>query len=379
MFIAQRLLSADLSELSTTLSDWRQRWPKAGVLALVPEALAAQVPALQQGCARVACPLIGAIFPQLLTEQGFVDDHIAVLCFEHMPEWVLQAELDEAGVQAWQAAVQAMQSRAAPAPKPPLLFSIFDAMVPNVGALMDELYATLPSPLRYSGVNAGSESFQPMDCLFDGQRCVRGGVMSWLAPAGVDACTRHGYPVSRALLTATSGHGNRIDTIDHRPAFEVYQELIQREFGVVLTRENFYDYAVHFPFGLVTVVDVLVRIPVALNEDGSLLCVGEIPPGNLMRVLRAPHVGEGAALPELVEFMLVQQHARPPEPWLTFYCAGRRMHLGEQAAQELQALNALSGQGGLIGALSLGEIDTLQSEGFPAVPRFHNACVLVLG
>lgn len=378
MFIDQSLLSPDLADLPATLQAWRQRWPASGVLALVPEALAARVPDLQQGFVAQSCPLLGAVFPQLLSEHGFVDDRIALLCFERMPASVLQAPLDPAGVQAWHEAVGAMQP-VSPGAAPPLLFSIFDAQVTQVGALMDGLYEALTTPLRFAGVNAGSETFQPMPCLFDAQRLVQGGVISWLAPAGVDAIARHGYPVSRGLLTATSGHGNRIDTIDHRPAFEVYQALIRQEFGIDLTRENFYDYAVHFPFGLVTVVDVLVRIPVALNDDGSLLCVGEIPPGNLMRVLRAPAVGQGTALPDLVEFMLVQQHQRPPQPWPTFYCAGRRMHLGEQAEQELQALDALSGQSGLIGALSLGEIDTLQSEGFPAVPRFHNACVLVLG
>jgi len=34
----------------------------------------------------------------------------------------------------------------------------------------------------------------------------------------------------------------------------------------------------HFPFGIIRANhEVLVRIPVALEEDGSLFCVGEVP------------------------------------------------------------------------------------------------------
>ena len=40
---------------------------------------------------------------------------------------------------------------------------------------------------------------------------------------------------------------------------------------------------------------------------------------------------------------------------LTFYCAGRRLHLGADARAELMALHEKTGAGRLVGALSLGE------------------------
>jgi hypothetical protein len=130
---------------------------------------------------------------------------------------------------------------------------------------------------------------------------------------------------------------------------------------------------------LVTMVDVLVRIPVALGEDGSLICVGEIPPNTLMRLLRAPEGGQGTAVSELATFVAERQASAATRNWLHFYCAGRRMHLGEQALQELQALQQQSGQAVLSGALTLGEIDTLDAVGLPRLPRFHNACLVALG
>lgn len=380
MFAAQHLTSADLHDLSATLSAWQARWPDMGVLALVPEALAACVPDLQAQCRGRGVPLVGAVFPSLLTAHGFVADQVLLLCLAPMPPWLFQTVLDEAGREAWYEAVRFMQAtQPAQAGAEPLLFMIFDGMLPNVGSLVEELHMSLEQPLRYSGVNAGSETFQPMACLFDAERQAGMGVICLLLPPAAEALTRHGYPISRALMTATSGQGNRIDTIDHRPAFDVYQQLILAEYGVHLTRENFYDYAVHFPFGLVTMVDVLVRIPVALGDDGSLICVGEIPPNTLMRLLRAPEAGQGTAVTELANFVAERQAGSSPRSWLHFYCAGRRLHLGEQALQELKGLQQQSGPMALMGALTLGEIDTLDAVGLPRLPRFHNACLVALG
>jgi hypothetical protein len=175
-------------------------------------------------------------------------------------------------------------------------------------------------------------------------------------------------------MNATSTAGNRIDRINNRPAFDVYQEVIAAEYGVTLTRSNFYDHAVHFPFGLVTVLDILVRIPVALTDDGALFCVGEVPPNALLKLLRAPTLEKSHCVRDLAEQMLEAPKAQAEQPLLTFYCAGRRMHFGEESATELQQLRESTGVPALFGALTLGEIDSIEE--LNLLPRFHNACVV---
>ena len=59
---------------------------------------------------------------------------------------------------------------------------------------------------------------------------------------------------------------------------------------------------------------------------------------------------------------------------LTFYCAGRRLHLGrDAAANELRSLSARMAGGRQLGALSLGEIGSLRVAGYP---MFHNATLV---
>jgi hypothetical protein len=80
----------------------------------------------------------------------------------------------------------------APAEKP-TLFMIFDGMVPNIASVVDGIYLALANRVEYAGVNAGSETFQPMPCLFDGERVVGDGLLGLLLPAGMVPLLAHGF------------------------------------------------------------------------------------------------------------------------------------------------------------------------------------------
>lgn len=164
-------------------------------------------------------------------------------------------------------------------------------------------------------------------------------------------------------------------TIDNLPAFDVYQHIVGEQFGVILTNENFYEHAVHFPFGLVTATDILVRIPVALGDDGSLICAGEIAPDSMLRLLRAPALDESGCAADISKDLKTLNESESDCSLLTFYCAGRRLHFGEDAATELLQIRSETQCSQLYGALSLGEIDTSAELNFP---RFHNAAVVCL-
>ena len=378
MFIDQQLLAKGLPDAATVLRDWKARWPDLGVLMLLPEAEKQNIGTLQEAARNLSVPICGAVFPALVTDGGFCSEGAWFLCIEHMPPHFL-ADIGNGtvGTDTVTSAIRSVWStQATPDAPAPTVFLVFDSMLPQVGTLLDQLHSEFDDTLLYAGVNAGSETFQPMPCLFDENRHIGNGVLGLFVAPQTQVVVRHGYPVSKRLMAATSTHGNRIDTIDGRPALEVYQSVIKEEYDVTLTRENFYDHAVHFPFGVITALDVLVRIPVALNDDGSLICVGEIPPSTMLRLLRAPALENSNCVAEIVDLLNpTSQTWSEKRPLLTFYCAGRRMHFGDQAAQELKELKTSTQSSLLMGALSLGEIDSLEDF---KLPRFHNAALVCI-
>ncbi|WP_295447434.1 FIST C-terminal domain-containing protein [uncultured Thiodictyon sp.] len=375
MFEQFALVEARPEAISMVLAQWRQQSRDLGVVVLLPEAEKDQVPGIQGVCRALGLPLIGAVFPALVTNAGFTTQGAWLIGLAPMPPWfLLQDVTTDANAAAARIGKAVRQAyRPATDQATSTLFFIFDAMIPNIGSLLSGVYQDLHDRVRYAGINAGSETFQPMPCLFDRESLVANAVAGLLLP-DAHAIVKHGYPAANTQMQAISTIGNRINTINGRPAFEVYQEVIDADFGVRLTRENFYDYAVHFPFGLIMLTEVVVRIPVAFDEDGAIICIGEVPPNSVLRLLRAPALAESDCV-AAVAADLKSRSSTTRDTLVTFYCAGRRLHLGAAAAQELHQLREMAGVSQLAGALSLGEISSFEDFG---IPVFHNAALVCL-
>ena len=363
--------------IHAVLSEWLKVSPGLGVMALVPEAEKENLPQLQQICKKMSIPLVGGIFPALVYAGGFRSDGVWLIRFEQQMPVVLLPDLERSGsvaaeklAKATMALLAAKQSTGSR----PTLFLMFDGMLPNIASILEGVYSRLADRVRYAGVNAGSETFQPVPCLFNEHEVVGNGVLALLFPDDSTTVLAHGYRPPDRMLSATSTEGNRIAMIDWRPAFEVYQEIIKVEYGIELTADNFYQYGVHYPFGMLRAnAEVVVRMPVAISEDGSLFCIGEVPENAMLVLLKSPAPDENACIQGLAKTLETEHGDLHGHRLLTFYCAGRRMHLGEGAAIELAVLAKASAVEEVAGAVSLGEIGCTQQDGYP---MFHNATLV---
>ncbi|MFO1370948.1 MAG: FIST N-terminal domain-containing protein [Candidatus Competibacteraceae bacterium] len=344
------------------------------MLVLLPEAEAAKLAILQTSCRELSLPLIGGIFPALLLNSAFVTEGVWLLRLNPMPPAGLLANLNTPGADPAEQIATAIIPHLAAART--TLFMIFDAMIPNIASILDGLYLQLADRVRYVGVNAGSETFQPLPCLFDQQQLIANGVLWLLLPEDCGAILEHGYQAPEQLLAATATEGNRIISIDWRPAFEAYQELMCAQYHVELTPENFYQYATHFPFGILRANDeIIVRIPVALEADGSLFCIGEIPPNAVLTLLQASKANSQHTVDWIARGLAELHGPTSGRNLLVFYCAGRRLHLGADAPSELVDLSEKTGVRCLAGGLSLGEIGNNHEWGYPL---FHNATMMCI-
>jgi hypothetical protein len=356
------------------LESWRREGAAFHVIALLPEAEKARVAELQAACRDAGVALGGGIFPQLIHDGALCDHGALLLKVTGAPPPLLVGEVG------WAASVEAACEEVSRYVEDNLgsaedasLFCIFDALVPNIATHLDGWYLALADRVRYFGVNAGNERFVSEPCLFDGERFIADAVLLQLLPGHAGACLEHGYGVPDCAITATSAAGNAIVQIDWRPALDVYREIMQAQYGVAIDRDNFYANAVHFPFGIMRADgEVLVRIPVALGEKGEIVCVGEIPPNALLTLLDA-RAGTGWAAAALARDLVEQGAWNESGDLLLFYCAGRRMHVGDGLRDELEEVARTTGAARVDGALSLGEIGAARSGGYPL---FHNATLV---
>lgn len=367
------LESPDAAALAATFEAWRAEQPDLAILALASEHDADAVGTLQQAANQAALPLAGALVPGLIVDRGFRRRGVLLLALEAAaPRRIVPLPrggegTDEAAVAELAAFVEAH----AGAEDDDTLLLFVDGMTPDVSSLLDRLYLAVGNRVRYAGSNVGSETFQPVPCVFDNDRFVGGAALALVLRRHPGAALAHRYDGSASLSVATGTRGNRVAAIDGLPAFEAYQKLIADAHGVALTRENFYQHIVHFPLALhLAEGEPLVRIPVAVGEDGCLVCVGEVPEAALLSVVKAAPPGS----PETAR--AVASGVGAAAAVLTFYCAGRLLHQGEAAAaRELAELQAALAPAPVFGALSLGEIASYEGQGYP---RFHNATLLAL-
>lgn len=354
--------------LASLLDSWREDSAERGVLAIVAEASQAKVEGLQEACRSRGLPLLGGLFPALI-EGGRMVSKGAWLY--RLPEAAMPALVSGKGEGSLVAQGIAQAIRPASDSAPPVLLLLFDALLPNIASILDALYLEMADSVSYLGACAGSETFQPLAAVFDRERRLDQGIAALLLPAATPQAMAHGYAVPEDSLCATATAGNRIVSIGWKPAFEVYRAEVKSHFGVDLDRENFYQWAVHFPFGVYMASGrALVRIPVALDEDGAILCVGEVPENSILSMLEAPKVDSKETVESLVGML-----GKGSADLLAFYCAGRRLHLGEAAERELADLAVLGGAR-VSGALSLGEIGSFEPGGYPF---FHNASIVTVG
>ncbi|MFO1422761.1 MAG: FIST C-terminal domain-containing protein [Candidatus Competibacteraceae bacterium] len=361
--------------VAATLQTWRERQPGTGVLALVCEQEQGAVVLLQQATAAATMPLLGAVVPGLIAGARFWRRGAILVAFDAAtPRRIIPTpHVEHRATDAAVASLADFVVTHANQNGGDTLLLLMDTMIPDAASLLDRLYLEVGDQVNYAGLCVGSETFQSIPCLFDSETFATGAVLALVLRRHPGATLAHHYRGGEALWVTTATTGSRVETIDGRPAFTVYQELMAREYGIELDRENFYRYAVHFPFALNRAQgESLVRIPVKVEEDGSVYCAGEVPENALLSVVRAVtpgrletarEVGAGARSGEAMAGVLV------------FYCAGRLMHLDQEAATtELAALAEALAPAPLAGALCLGEI----SSGRQQYPAFHNATLVAL-
>ena len=362
----------ETSTVSQWLHEWKSQGEDCGILALLPEAEKSLVIHLQSCAMDARLPLLGAVFPQLIVQADFKRQGVLLIGLNPMPKHSLCAGLSlpngrTAAVNTLAEWVEAEEDQDG------TLLLLFDGLYGQTASFLADLYYEIGDNCRHAGINAGSESFQSMPCLFDHQQWLDDAIMGILLPHHPGAALEHNYQIADIALTASAASGNKISRIDLEPAFDQYVKLVREQYAEDVSRENFYHMGVHFPFALVRANgELLIRIPVAVDDEGALFCVGEVPEGALLTLAHGIEVGNPATVYKLV----AQYQNLQAASGLFFFCAGRRMHLGEDGAVlELAQLAASLPDQPVLGALTLGEIGNSTSGGYPL---FHNATLVAL-
>lgn len=236
------------------------------------------------------------------------------------------------------------------------MFVFVDGFAKRISALIESLFNFYGLEFNYLGGGAGSLSMIQRPCLFTNQGLQEDIALLAPLPVSSGVGVSHGWEDVSGPYKVTASDGNVIHALEGRPAFDVYRDIVKSESGQIISAENFFDLAKSFPFGISKLgAEKVVRDPVKVEADGSIVCVGEIPGDAYIHILS----GNADALISAAGKASIQARnsfsGTSHSPATIFFdCISRVLFLEDRFGEEIE--KARSPDFPLIGALTIGEI-----------------------
>lgn len=229
-------------------------------------------------------------------------------------------------------------------------FVFVDAYATEIESFIDALFRTYSVALDFVGGGAGTLDEQG-PCLFTNEGVIEDAAVIAAIREPITIGVKHGWEQIAGPFRVTDADGSRLETLDGRPAFEVYREIVDEAAGSSLTAENFFETAKSYPFGITRMdAEQIVRDPYSV-DDGAITCFGEVPEGEFVTILE----GDPESLIDAARnAYAIAQRGEGGDALCLFDCISRVLYLEEEFDRELAAVTA----DGLpvVGALTIGEI-----------------------
>ncbi|SFR56916.1 FIST signal transduction protein [Thiomicrospira sp. ALE5] len=300
-------------------------------------------------------PVFGGLFPQIIHEQQNYAKGTLLIGLPKRPDIICMQGLSDADADYDQQLEPYLEQWDAAEHEATLVVFV-DGLSKRISALVQSLFFTFGLEQNFIGGGAGSLSFQQKPCLITPDGLVADVALVARLPLQSGVGVAHGWmPISEGMKVTESDR-NVIKTIEWRPAFEVYRELVEANSGQTFTDTNFFDIAKGYPFGIGKFgTEVVVRDPLMTDAEGGMVCVGEVPQGSFVKILKGTPESLLSAANKVRELAEDSIPGEQNGQEMAFFidCISRVLFLEEGIAEEFAV--AAAGRT-LFGALTLGEI-----------------------
>lgn len=344
------------------------------VLLLVGEQTGIDSRLLHERLSSTSAVFAGAIVPGVVFGKN-VDRAAALVCRlpcggEPCVVNPLSPHIDDlpVGILQWQEAVSSGEQLS--------LLVLVDGLAARIPEFLSALSGYLGPRGTYVGGGAASTDLVQRPCLFTRAGIFCDGAIVVPVRSSARCAVRHGWKPVGSPMMVTRSAGNVVFELNWREAFDVYRQALSELFGKQLTHENFASFSRQYPLGIVREhAEHLVRDPIAVGRDGSLVCVGDMPENAIVHMMEGCPESLIAAAEQVTREAVSELGARPCMLWITD-CVSRREYLGPKFEDELAAIQKVALQSGVSGEpcgfLSFGEIATTASGAL----NFHNKTIV---
>lgn len=297
-------------------------------------------------------PVFGGLFPAIIYEKEKLDSGNIILGIkEHVNTLVINNISDELSD-----FEERLESFEFDYKNTRTMFVFVDGFSTRISALIDNLFTVFGLEFNYIGGGAGSLSMQQSACIFSNQGLLQDAAILAASVLKSGVGVSHGWKSISETMRVTSSNKNIIEQLDFKIAFDKYKEVIYRHSAKEITKDNFFEIAKAYPFGINKLdAERIVRDPLTTKDEKNLICVGEVPSGVFVNIL---HGNENSLIKAAKNALEIAESTYPDKnkDAFTFFidCISRVLFLDENFSKEINAVYNYNHP--LIGALTIGEI-----------------------
>jgi hypothetical protein len=268
-----------------------------------------------------------------------------------------------------------------------LLF--FDRMLKNGEALISGIQEHLGRSFPCLGTFASDNPDSPENYLYFNQGILSNScaAIAWAGKLSFGLGLKHGWKPLGKPHTITSASGNTVRTIDGEPAVKLYEEYLA--LALPRLKKEIKRLSVFYPIGvyLPEQKEYLLRTILNVQEDGSLLCQGNIPEASTIRLmirtketcLEATSQAAEEAKKGLSNQIIKYNKEKSSKVAIIFNSIARASLLRRDLKKEVETLQENLGPDiPMIGIYTCGELAPLMMGGYRGRSHLHNQTISVL-
>jgi hypothetical protein len=249
-----------------------------------------------------------------------------------------------------------------------------DALAGYADALTDELTMATAGEYQFFGGGAGDNASFERTTVFSGTEVLTDAAVALeilsRKPLGIGVS--HGWDPASEAFRVTEAEGLRLVSLNGLPAVEAFEDHAAAK-GEKLDRASPIPFFLQNVLGIDTGSGYRLRVPLAVNGDGSIHCAAEIPVGSVVRIMKSTHQSAAEAAERATDAAIAGIGERGPKAALFFDCVATRLRCGDHFAAEVAAVTNKIGDAALVGCNTHGQIARAEGQ----FEGFHNCTAVV--
>ncbi len=249
-----------------------------------------------------------------------------------------------------------------------------DALAGHADALVEELTVATRGNYRFFGGGAGDDGRFQKTHVFAGTEAVTDAVVAleMLSRKPIGVGVSHGWIAGSEGMRVTEVDGARLVSLNGMPAVDAIEDYALAT-GQGFDRSNALPFFLHNILGIAGADGFRLRVPLAVNADGSLGLAAEVPYGAIVHVMKTTDESAVLAAEQATRAAIAAIGGAKPRAALVFDCVATRLRLGAAFEDELKACAALLAPAGFIGCNTYGQIARAEGQ----FGGFHNCTAVV--